>query len=905
MLNNLLERFRTARPPATPTAPNKATARMLAADMLHQSTFDPGEMLAQARHLIAENSFGYARRVLDRVRALPTLSRHPALRLEIYQTSALCTYQDADLPPDDRCDLALDILCQVEDLETTTNQETLGLAGDIYQHKWEADTQRQYLERALHYYLRGYAQGPANDQGYTGINAAFILDLLAHEEAAGMLQADGIASQAEQRRAEASRIRDDIVRSVAPLIEQPEYARMATTWELYSTLAEALFGIGHYDDAVAWLERGRAAVPHTPEWQYQATVHQLATIAILQADPALSDQGFEDSAPWRALKQFLGDDAAAVRSAFIGKIGLALSGGGFRASLFHIGTLAKLAELDLLRHVEVLSCVSGGSIIGAHYYLEVRHLLQSKADHEITRQDYIDLVARIERQFVTGVQRNIRMRVGAEFLTNLMMLFRLHYSSTQRVGELYEREIFSRVADGEGNQARWLSNLLIKPVGERDNFNPKYHNWRRAAKVPILILNATTLNTGHNWQFTASWMGEPPASINSEIDSNDQLRRMYYWEAPEPHKSVRLGHAVAASACVPGLFEPLALDKLYPDRVVRLVDGGVCDNQGVTGLLEENCTVVLTSDGSGQMESQNVPSHGLLGVPLRTISILQARVREAEYSDLKARRRSALLRGFMFIHLKEDFDGVPIDWVDCRDPYDVPTDGRVASQNADQTCYGIARPIQQRLAAIRTDLDSFSDVEAYTLMTSAYRMTEYAFEHGQPIQGFTPTAAPVAWKFLAVESGMKGSGQAYQWLNRLLSVSNQVAFKTWNLLLPLRIVTGVLALGLAALAIWAYFAFDLARYQVVPAITLGLISAWLLAATLTALVTYFLGKNAARVIHWRETLLRIAIGIGMCLLGWIVIRIQLHIFDRWFLKLGSLAAFQRQENESPSSLHGS
>jgi predicted acylesterase/phospholipase RssA len=40
------------------------------------------------------------------------------------------------------------------------------------------------------------------------------------------------------------------------------------------------------------------------------------------------------------------------------KLGLALSGGGFRASLFHIGVLAALAEKDELKNVEVLSCVS-------------------------------------------------------------------------------------------------------------------------------------------------------------------------------------------------------------------------------------------------------------------------------------------------------------------------------------------------------------------------------------------------------------------------------------------------------------------------------------------------------------------------------------------------------------------
>ncbi|MCI0733366.1 MAG: patatin-like phospholipase family protein, partial [Methylococcaceae bacterium] len=58
------------------------------------------------------------------------------------------------------------------------------------------------------------------------------------------------------------------------------------------------------------------------------------------------------------------------------KLGLALSGGGFRAALFHIGTLARLAELDLLRHVQVLSTVSGGSIIGAMYYLKLKQLLE-------------------------------------------------------------------------------------------------------------------------------------------------------------------------------------------------------------------------------------------------------------------------------------------------------------------------------------------------------------------------------------------------------------------------------------------------------------------------------------------------------------------------------------------------
>ena len=47
------------------------------------------------------------------------------------------------------------------------------------------------------------------------------------------------------------------------------------------------------------------------------------------------------------------------------RLGLALSGGGFRAAAFHLGVLRKLEQLDLLWKVDLLTCVSGGSIVGA------------------------------------------------------------------------------------------------------------------------------------------------------------------------------------------------------------------------------------------------------------------------------------------------------------------------------------------------------------------------------------------------------------------------------------------------------------------------------------------------------------------------------------------------------------
>ena len=92
--------------------------------------------------------------------------------------------------------------------------------------------------------------------------------------------------------------------------------------------------------------------------------------------------------------------------------------------------LASLAELDVLPHVEVLSCVSGGSIIGAHYYLELRQLLADQARRPDRAEDYVDIVQRIERDFLAGVQRNIRTRVLAEWTTNLKMIFSAGYSRT-------------------------------------------------------------------------------------------------------------------------------------------------------------------------------------------------------------------------------------------------------------------------------------------------------------------------------------------------------------------------------------------------------------------------------------------------------------------------------------------
>jgi predicted acylesterase/phospholipase RssA len=924
----------------------------------------PADGVKLAVRLAGDKEFGLARRILKVVR--PNLKRGDEVYRKAYQKSTLYTYKDPDLPLDWRLDRALGILEEAEDLSTTTNPESLGLAGAICKRKWEVDSAPQHLDRALFFYLRGYSAGApedvrdpieylrahpqcvfdaGKDQGYTGINAAFILDLQASQEADEATRA-GMQSRAAMARRESARlIREEIIRSVPRLGDDPAFAWLASEWWYYATIGEAYFGLGSYDPAcyekaVEWLverpaEAGLVRRPagadagplDIPEWEFESTARQLARVAILHAPADISEVDFERSAAGLALAKILEKDRQAVRSAFRGKFGLALSGGGFRASLFHIGVLACLAERDALRHVEVLSCVSGGSIIGAHYYLELRHLLQTKTDSKIEPEDYVKIVERIEEQFLRGVQRNLRMRVMAELTTNLKLIFRAGYSRTMRLGDLYERELFSRVADGheQGSQwlpdwlaerlkrrrYRWLNELFIHPVnalGEPvKDFAPRNHNWRRQHKVPGLVLNATSLNTGHCWQFTASFMGEPPTPINAEIDANERLRRMYYRHAPAAHRTVRLGHAVAASSCVPGLFEPIILEGLYPERSVRLVDGGVCDNQGISSLLEQDCTVLLVSDASGQMDSEKVPSSGVLGVPLRANSILQTRVRETQYSGAAARKRSQLLRGLMFLHLKQDLSAEAVPWVDCPSHLKVSDFAPVRDAGHDATSFGIATSVQRQLSAIRTDLDSFHDIEAYALMTSGYRMAEAQLEGQTPcVAGFTEKVALGTWNFLKVEhalrpeavSGESTSERSRRYVARLLDTAASLAFKVWQLSPVLGVIRWLLAAAVVAGAAWLFYS----RWErpllppQIAATTFANVAGFLVMTAAAAVLAFVLnrifgrrlGSDVMKTIRWRDTLRSVVIGICMAAGGFIIARLHLHIFDKRYLHYGQL-----------------
>ena len=373
----------------------------------------------------------------------------------------------------------------------------------------------------------------------------------------------------------------------------------------------------------------------------------------------------------------------------------------------------------------------------------------------------------------------------------------------------------------------------------------------------MLVLNATTLNTGHNWQFTASWMGEPPPGDNP-LDRNDILRRMYYTDAPKAQRNLRLGHAVAASACVPGLFNPVVLSALYgadqgePVKLtVRLVDGGVHDNQGTASLLEQNCSIMIVSDATGQMGRQLDPSGGVMSVPVRTSSILMARVRGAQYAELAARQSSSLLRGLAFVHLKKDLDLHHIDWNDSDEPYDDPYESDVEG-SFEKTGYGVRKDVQAKLALIRTDLDAFSQAESYALMTSGYLMMGEQIGTELPaLRGGRRRAGPVEVPGGETPHDRRtavSSRSTTSWTPRA-SVSSSCSA------CPGGRGAGALLAGLAVLlalllAAWAW------RQQTI--LTIGIVGGAILAFVIASFVSKRVGHG-----RFRESLLRFVMGVGI------------------------------------------
>ena len=95
--------------------------------------------------------------------------------------------------------------------------------------------------------------GIAADSGYTAINAAYILDLLASLEADDLGADDRSISE---RRARARKIRGEILETLPAVVLDKD----KTQWWYAATLAEAEFGLGKFNEAAHRLAAAREKV---------------------------------------------------------------------------------------------------------------------------------------------------------------------------------------------------------------------------------------------------------------------------------------------------------------------------------------------------------------------------------------------------------------------------------------------------------------------------------------------------------------------------------------------------------------------------------------------------------------------------------------------------------------------
>jgi predicted acylesterase/phospholipase RssA len=352
------------------------------------------------------------------------------------------------------------------------------------------------------------------------------------------------------------------------------------------------------------------------------------------------------------------------------KIGLGLSGGGFRASIFHLGVIRRLEELGIMKDVDVVSTVSGGSIIGAYYLCEMEKRLRevpvARQHDPATRVEIFELVA---TDFLRGVDENLRTRalIFTPFyhpVLFLKTLFLRAFRASARA-ELMQTEYDRWFYDG--NTLDHLPAVTTEQIDkERDCsvlFGPK------------LILNTTSLLTGKPVTFSRQ-------TVSGMLELSKVNRNV-----------LPLARVVGASAGVPVLFPPTSI------AGDLLVDGGVADNQGVCSLIEgdDACDFLIVSDASGQLEQSDTMGTGEVSVYSRTNSILMHQVRDKVIRLLLAGLRD---RGFAFIHL----------FLNLKDRAEVTS--RVSSE------------FIPAIARLRTDLDQFSYIEREALMYHGYTLID-------------------------------------------------------------------------------------------------------------------------------------------------------------------------------------
>lgn len=258
---------------------------------------------------------------------------------------------------------------------------------------------------------------------------------------------------------------------------------------------------------------------------------------------------------------------------------LCLSGGGFRAVLFHLGAVRRLDELGVLARLRTISGVSGGSVVAN--LLAHPDLSWPEVPHEPDEPRWPGSRVGGLEELVAGPVRRL---TGRNLRTPAL---------ASRLGP--------RGWGRPDSSVRGLAEQLVSVV-------PWWATDLREStrSGPSILTSATEIGYGVPWVFADARTAPPRGRVGDH--------RLGY-AAPPP--GLRVADAVAASSAYPPFFAPWEIDGRtlglrggVPDpeepvevterilRRVQLVDGGVYDNLAVEPVWTDHATVLVSDGGA-------------------------------------------------------------------------------------------------------------------------------------------------------------------------------------------------------------------------------------------------------------------------------------------------------------------
>ena len=354
------------------------------------------------------------------------------------------------------------------------------------------------------------------------------------------------------------------------------------------------------------------------------------------------------------------------------KIGLSLSGGGSRAVAFHLGTLRALEDLKLLDEVDVISGVSGGSVMtGLLGYTEAPF---AEIDHKTVKFLRRGLVRPALRKLLHPV-RSARLLWNLAVVTLPTLATELTALMANLVASLFPalRNASDIVSRGSWplrsrySRTHLFADAIADVLGTQNCDAPT-----RQGKS--IVFNACELRTG-----TAFRM------------SNERFGTWRYGWAPA--SELRVADAVTASAAYPPFLPPFDWRRPFErngqtdTRRVIVTDGGVFENLGVSVMepgrdaeisaISYNPDIIIASDaGAGQLTGDTVP----ISWPKRMTQVVSAvmrKVQDATKQRLHDHATVGRIDGFIYAALGQIDRRVPLkpaNWVARDEVTHYPTD---------------------------------------------------------------------------------------------------------------------------------------------------------------------------------------------------------------------------------------